>query len=266
MSARRPGAAPSAARRCATACSRRCASAAGAALAAARASCVGGGCDLRRHRPAITCGCRRPLRALHEAWRIAAHASASSPGHAIAYYELQFDGLRLPGERPWAGRWRSLRHATRYEPPRARPAVIWPAVHLRVEGGRRRRRARSTGTRRSSKQPSAWPAFGVQLSFAGSTSIAIPTGKISSGVRAGRRGRAERPALGAGQDALLAFLGRFDEVIRKATTAAGPSATACARSGSPRSSWSIPASAVGHFCARKRRGLPLQVLPSTASR
>ena len=75
----------------------------------------------RRLRPAQTCllpplpaGAGAALRALHEAWRIAAHARASSPGHAIAYYELQFDGLRLPGERPWAGRWRSLRHATRY--------------------------------------------------------------------------------------------------------------------------------------------------------
>jgi predicted nicotinamide N-methyase len=32
----------------------------------------------------------------------------------IAYYELEFDGLRFPGERPWAMRWRVLRHATRY--------------------------------------------------------------------------------------------------------------------------------------------------------
>ena len=61
----------------------------------------------------LPAGAGASLRALHEAWRIGAHASASSPGHAIAYYELQFDGLRLPGE-PWAARWRSLRHATRY--------------------------------------------------------------------------------------------------------------------------------------------------------
>ncbi len=54
------------------------------------------------------------LRMLHEAWRFAAQASASSPGQAIAYYELEYNGLRLPGERPWAARWRGLRRATGY--------------------------------------------------------------------------------------------------------------------------------------------------------
>jgi SAM-dependent methyltransferase len=54
------------------------------------------------------------VRALHEAWRMAADANASSPGRAIAYYELELDGLRLPGERPWAARWRVLRHVTTY--------------------------------------------------------------------------------------------------------------------------------------------------------
>jgi hypothetical protein len=75
----------------------------------------------RRLRPAQTCllpplpaGAGAPLQAMHEAWRIAADASASSPGHAIAYYELEFEGLRFPGERPWAARWRSLHHATTY--------------------------------------------------------------------------------------------------------------------------------------------------------
>ena len=75
----------------------------------------------RRLRPARTCplpplpaGASASLQRLHEAWRIAAGATASSPGRAIAYYELEFDGLRLPGERPWAARWRCLRHATTY--------------------------------------------------------------------------------------------------------------------------------------------------------
>jgi hypothetical protein len=52
--------------------------------------------------------------ALHEAWRMAAAAPASSPGRPIAYYELEFEGLRFPGERPWAPRWRVLRHVTTY--------------------------------------------------------------------------------------------------------------------------------------------------------
>jgi hypothetical protein len=54
------------------------------------------------------------VRALQEAWRIAANANASSPGRRIAYYELELDDLRLPGERPWAARWRVLRHVTMY--------------------------------------------------------------------------------------------------------------------------------------------------------
>jgi hypothetical protein len=76
-----------------------------------------------RRRPLRTRACALPplptdsgvtVRALHEAWRIAADANASSPGRAIAYYELEFDGLRLPGERPWTGRWRSLRRVTTF--------------------------------------------------------------------------------------------------------------------------------------------------------
>ena len=54
------------------------------------------------------------IRRLHEAWRIAAAADANSPGHQVAYYELVCDGESLPGERPWAERWRSLRSVTRF--------------------------------------------------------------------------------------------------------------------------------------------------------
>jgi hypothetical protein len=64
--------------------------------------------------PPLPAGAGATVRALHEAWRIAADANASSPGRAIAYYALEFDGLRFPGERPWTERWRVLRHATRY--------------------------------------------------------------------------------------------------------------------------------------------------------
>jgi SAM-dependent methyltransferase len=54
------------------------------------------------------------LRALHAAWRIAAAADASSPGRHVAYHELVCEGVCLPGERPWAERWRSLRLATSF--------------------------------------------------------------------------------------------------------------------------------------------------------
>jgi predicted Ser/Thr protein kinase/SAM-dependent methyltransferase len=52
------------------------------------------------------------LRALHASWQIAAHSNASSPGAAVAYYELEAHGLTLPGERPWAPRWQALRRIT----------------------------------------------------------------------------------------------------------------------------------------------------------
>ena len=54
------------------------------------------------------------MRALHEAWRIAADANASAPGQQVAYYELDWQGLCFPGERPWTARWRVLRHVVPY--------------------------------------------------------------------------------------------------------------------------------------------------------
>ena len=53
-------------------------------------------------------------RALHAAWRLAAASNASSPGERVAYHELEFAGLTLPGERPWATRWRELARITDY--------------------------------------------------------------------------------------------------------------------------------------------------------
>ena len=52
------------------------------------------------------------LRVLHAAWRLAAASPANSPGRAVTYYALDFGGLRWPGERPWADRWRVLRQIT----------------------------------------------------------------------------------------------------------------------------------------------------------
>lgn len=54
------------------------------------------------------------LRDLAVAWRMGAASSASSPGTTIAYYSLEFDGVRFPGERNWEQRWSYLRDATRY--------------------------------------------------------------------------------------------------------------------------------------------------------
>ena len=54
------------------------------------------------------------VQALHDAWRIAAAARASSPGEPVAYYQLTFEGIRFPGERPWQPRWERLRRVTIY--------------------------------------------------------------------------------------------------------------------------------------------------------
>lgn len=51
---------------------------------------------------------------LRAAWRKAAAACATSPGRAIAYYDLSLGSLHLPGERSWAERWAYLRLATRW--------------------------------------------------------------------------------------------------------------------------------------------------------
>jgi SAM-dependent methyltransferase/predicted Ser/Thr protein kinase len=54
------------------------------------------------------------LRELHAAWRLAAASGASAPGVAVAYHELEWQGTLLPGERPWAARWQTLRGITPY--------------------------------------------------------------------------------------------------------------------------------------------------------
>jgi hypothetical protein len=64
--------------------------------------------------PSLPADAGAGVRALHEAWRIAAEASASAPGQRVAYHELQWAGICFPGERPWSKRWDVLRHATPY--------------------------------------------------------------------------------------------------------------------------------------------------------
>jgi hypothetical protein len=58
--------------------------------------------------PALSPDASPRLRALHCAWELASTSDASAPGQAIAYYALEVEGVRLPGERPWAERWRLL--------------------------------------------------------------------------------------------------------------------------------------------------------------
>jgi hypothetical protein len=73
--------------------------------------------SLRRQLPApapLPAEAGPELQAMDQAWRIAAAASATSPGEQVAYYELEFKGIRFAGERPWGPRWNRLRHVTGY--------------------------------------------------------------------------------------------------------------------------------------------------------
>lgn len=47
-------------------------------------------------------------RTMLEAWGLAQLSEANAPGKGLAYYSLDFEGLALPGERPWADRWSVL--------------------------------------------------------------------------------------------------------------------------------------------------------------
>ncbi len=53
-------------------------------------------------------------RALLTAWKFAQRSDASSPGRNVAYYSLDFEGIRFPGERSWDQRWPVLRDITDY--------------------------------------------------------------------------------------------------------------------------------------------------------
>jgi predicted Ser/Thr protein kinase len=48
------------------------------------------------------------------AWEIAQISNASSPGILYAYYAIDFQGYKYPGERPWVDRWGELRDVTEY--------------------------------------------------------------------------------------------------------------------------------------------------------
>jgi serine/threonine protein kinase len=64
--------------------------------------------------PALPPGAGQSLELIWEAWSIARVSNASSPGVKVAYYSLEFNGFRFPGERPWEPRWQVLRSITEY--------------------------------------------------------------------------------------------------------------------------------------------------------
>lgn len=48
------------------------------------------------------------------AWKIAQKSNASSPGKIRAYYSLDYNGYKFPGERKWEERWEALSNITDY--------------------------------------------------------------------------------------------------------------------------------------------------------
>jgi len=54
------------------------------------------------------------IKKMLEAWKIAQKSNASSPGMPVAYYSLDFKGIRFPGERPWIDRWNRFKDVTAY--------------------------------------------------------------------------------------------------------------------------------------------------------
>jgi predicted Ser/Thr protein kinase/2-polyprenyl-3-methyl-5-hydroxy-6-metoxy-1,4-benzoquinol methylase len=52
---------------------------------------------------------------LYHAWQLAKLSDANAPGDHVAYYALEVDGLKLPGERPWEERWQVLREVTSFQ-------------------------------------------------------------------------------------------------------------------------------------------------------
>jgi serine/threonine protein kinase len=122
------------------------------------------------------------LRALHEAWRIAAAADATSPGRQVAYYELVCEGVRLPGERPWTERWRSLRSVTRFADRR----VLELGCNLALLSPFLLKEAGASAALGVDRDPRVWsrPPRSPKRSrparrFARSTSITTKTGKKS---------------------------------------------------------------------------------------
>lgn len=70
--------------------------------------------ELERTLPTLPENASPQARAIYMAWKLAQTADASSPSRKVAYYSLEFNEIRFPGERPWEERWQTLRATTNY--------------------------------------------------------------------------------------------------------------------------------------------------------
>ena len=207
-----PARARAAARRSATACSRplreRC-----QAQPAARPAAPARGprqprprtptpAALPRLPPDAGAGAARAARRLAPRRRL---AGASSPGRALAYYELDFGGLRLPGERPWAVRWRVLRQITALRGRR----VLELGCNLGLLSIFLLKEAGAAAALAVDRDPLILEAA-AQAARGLRRAAGVPPGRLrprrrlgggARGVPAGRRVRAERAQLGRGPGA-----------------------------------------------------------------
>lgn len=69
----------------------------------------------QRRLPSIQLARTAQQQTLYRAWELAQSSDANAPGDRVAYYELNVDGLVLPGERSWEDRWRVLRTITPFK-------------------------------------------------------------------------------------------------------------------------------------------------------
>ncbi len=72
------------------------------------------GTDVDDKLPALSKGASFESELMLSAWKIAQTSDASSPGVKVAYYSLNFDGYRFPGERSWEDRWAVLQTISDY--------------------------------------------------------------------------------------------------------------------------------------------------------
>jgi hypothetical protein len=174
----------------------------------------------RRRVPALAplpAGAGPEFQAMHEAWRLAAAAGASSPGQPVAYYELTFQGIRFPGERPWPPRWDRLCRVTRYAERRVLELgcnmALWSTFALK-DAGARAALAVDADPRILEAAAKVAAAFGAAPTFQqvdfdrdpgweDELEAFRPDLVIASSVLHWVRDKAR----------FLAFLGRFDEVI-----------------------------------------------------
>ena len=65
--------------------------------------------------PALAADASEAANLLHRAWRLGQKSDANWPGAGVAYYSIEFESYRFPGERPWSHRWEYLRQIIDYK-------------------------------------------------------------------------------------------------------------------------------------------------------